>query len=229
MRGVGAGSRARWTKAARSVWLGDGFERVEQRLRAAALQLAGALEAVVGLGRQRTASRSRRPRAGRPGRPARGGRTFTSRTASSTDISLSPANSRSPVSISKSTVPSEKMSERASTGLPHACSGDMYWSFPLSAPICVWLGLRDRLGDAEVAELDVALEGDEHVLRRDVAMHEAELAPLEVALAVRVVEGRGEARRRSAGPGRAAAAGPAGAPALRIERRSLPSTYSMAM
>ena len=29
------------------------------------------------------------------------------------------------------------MSLRRSIGLPHACSGDMYWNLPLSAPDCV--------------------------------------------------------------------------------------------
>src|SRR5204862_367532 len=55
-------------------------------------------------------------------------------------------------------------------------------------------GLRGRLGDAEVAELDVAVLGDEDVLRRDVAVHQAEVAVLEVALAMCVVERRGDFR-----------------------------------
>ena len=54
--------------------------------------------------------------------------------------------------------------------------------------------LRRRLGDAEVAELDVAFLGDEHVLRGDVAMHEAHLFVFEVAFAVRVIERRGNLR-----------------------------------
>ena len=48
--------------------------------------------------------------------------------------------------------------------------------------------LAGRLGDAEVDELDLALVADEHVLRRDVAVDEVQLAPLPVALVVRVVE-----------------------------------------
>ncbi len=50
---------------------------------------------------------------------------------------MSPLKSLSPVSISYRTTPSEKMSVRRSTFFPHACSGDMYWSLPFSAPACV--------------------------------------------------------------------------------------------
>ena len=52
-------------------------------------------------------------------------------------MSVSPRKSRSPVSSSWSTTPSEKRSLRRSMGLPQACSGDMYCSLPLSAPDCV--------------------------------------------------------------------------------------------
>ena len=57
------------------------------------------------------------------------------------------------------------------------------------------LGAHGRLGDAEVDDLDLAGVGDEHVLRRDVAVHEAELAALEVLLAMRVVERARQASR----------------------------------
>lgn len=49
------------------------------------------------------------------------------------------------MSVSNSSEPSEKMSERASTGRPQACSGLMYWSLPLSAPICVFEALVTAL------------------------------------------------------------------------------------
>ncbi len=55
-------------------------------------------------------------------------------------------------------------------------------------------GLGDRLDDAEVAELDVAFVADQDVLGRDVAVHEAEGAALEVLLTVRMIERRGETR-----------------------------------
>jgi hypothetical protein len=42
-----------------------------------------------------------------------------------TEMFESPLNGRSPVAISCSITPSEKMSERGSTALPSACSGDM--------------------------------------------------------------------------------------------------------
>jgi hypothetical protein len=38
---------------------------------------------------------------------------------------VSPWNGRSPTAISWSRTPSEKMSDRESTGFPSACSGDM--------------------------------------------------------------------------------------------------------
>src|SRR5205807_1143281 len=47
---------------------------------------------------------------------------------------------------------------------------------------------RGRLGDAEVDDLDAAVEADDDVLRRDVAMYDFEAAPLEVALLVRIME-----------------------------------------
>ena len=42
-----------------------------------------------------------------------------------TETFVSPLKGRSPVAISCSTTPSEKMSDRESTGFPSACSGDM--------------------------------------------------------------------------------------------------------
>jgi hypothetical protein len=45
--------------------------------------------------------------------------------ADSSDMFVSPLNGFSPVAISNSRTPSEKTSERASTALPCACSGDM--------------------------------------------------------------------------------------------------------
>ena len=41
-----------------------------------------------------------------------------------------PANARRPASISYRTAPKLKMSDRASTGWPSACSGDMYAAGP---------------------------------------------------------------------------------------------------
>ncbi len=48
--------------------------------------------------------------------------------------------------------------------------------------------LARRLGDAEVDQLALALVPDQHVLGRDVAVDEVQLAPLGVALVVRVVQ-----------------------------------------
>src|SRR5437016_4029472 len=62
---------------------------------------------------------------GTPG--ARSGIGFTSsrRTAESVEIPDPPSKARRPVTISYRTEPKEKISERASTRLPSACSGDM--------------------------------------------------------------------------------------------------------
>ncbi len=51
----------------------------------------------------------------------------------SSESPVSPWNGREPVAISYSTTPSEKMSERASTGFPFACSGDMYAAVPTTS------------------------------------------------------------------------------------------------
>jgi len=56
-----------------------------------------------------------------------------------------------------------------------------------------------RLGDAEVDELHVSVEGDEDVLRRDVAMDDAERHAVAVALAVRVIERLANAGEDEAG------------------------------
>ena len=53
------------------------------------------------------------------------GRGSSRSTAAMVEIALSPSKARRPLSISYSTAPNEKTSERASAGLPSACSGDM--------------------------------------------------------------------------------------------------------
>ena len=70
-------------------------------------------------------------------------------------------------------------------------------------------GVRDaaeRARDAEVDQLHRALERDEHVLRRDVAVHDAQRAPVAVGERVRVAEPArrlGDDVRRQRGAGRA--------------------------
>ena len=129
---------------ASSRWPGDRPHRGEDLFETAA-HLAGGLEAVL----RRPRARALRTTASISGLTeavsSLGGWTRHSRTASSTSISLSPTNRRRPVSISNSRAPTAKMSERPSTCLPHACSGDMYWSLPLRAPIWVWLDFETAL------------------------------------------------------------------------------------
>ncbi len=55
---------------------------------------------------------------------------------------VSPSKARFPVSISKSTHPNAQVSARLSTGLPRACSGDMYAAVPSMTPGCVACGNR---------------------------------------------------------------------------------------
>ena len=70
------------------------------------------------------------------------------------------------------------MSARRSMSLAMTCSGAMYASLPLISPVSVGtVQLAVRLGDAEVGDLDVAVRGDENVLRRHVAVDHAELVP----------------------------------------------------
>ena len=66
-----------------------------------------------------------------------GGITFASLTFSNVFRSVSPLKSISPVSSSYKTMPSEKISDRLSIGLPHACSGDIYAIFPFNTPVLV--------------------------------------------------------------------------------------------
>ena len=137
--------------------------------------------------------------------PARGGSVAQSgsrvRTAASTSLTVSPSKSRRPVSISHSTTPKAQMSARLSTGLPRACSGDMYAAVPrmIPAAVPVWARVGDcdrsaedvapalaapRLRQAEVEHLDLAVWRDLHVGRLQVAVDDA--------LLVRVLEGLGD-------------------------------------
>ena len=59
------------------------------------------------------------------GAASRIGATSSRRIADSVEIPELPSNARRPVTISYKTEPKEKMSERVSTRLPSACSGDM--------------------------------------------------------------------------------------------------------
>ena len=73
--------------------------------------------------RQRWTSFSRS--AGRPGTTSRGGGGSCSSTAASVAAAESPLKAIRPVTISYSTAPKLKTSERASAFFPSACSGDM--------------------------------------------------------------------------------------------------------
>ena len=63
--------------------------------------------------------------------------------------SVVPLNGRSPVASSNSTMPNEKMSERAPVSRPSACSGDMYATVPMNDPARV--SGSSRGADASVA------------------------------------------------------------------------------
>jgi len=82
------------------------------------------------------------------------GSAFHSSSARSTparmSLTVSPAKSRWPVSISHTITPKAQMSARLSTALPRACSGDMYAAVPRIMPAAVpWaasVGECDKLG-----------------------------------------------------------------------------------
>src|ERR1700680_2709252 len=58
----------------------------------------------------------------------------------------SPPKARSPDTISYSTAPKLKISERSSSGLPCACSGAMYAAVPITVPSMV--SVRSELGES---------------------------------------------------------------------------------
>ena len=99
----------------------------------------------------------------------------------------SPTKARRPVTISYSTAPKLKMSVRASSFFPSACSGDMYDDGPdnhaltvLGASATVSGGIEfagpgplGQLGQAEIQHLHAAVPVDHDVARLQVAMHDA--------------------------------------------------------
>ena len=96
-----------------------GERRLEHQPRLADVAQALPRDRARGSGRSGVA----RPGGVAAGRVAQSGSRVS--TAASTSQTVSPANSRAPVSISKSTTPKAQTSARLSTGLPRACSGDM--------------------------------------------------------------------------------------------------------
>ena len=74
---------------------------------------------------------------GTVGSTSRASRLRASRTAKMSSTSVAAAKGAASVSISYITVPSEKRSERWSSFLPIACSGDMYLTLPLMTPVLV--------------------------------------------------------------------------------------------
>ena len=113
---------------------------------------------------------------------------------------LEPSNAFCPVAISNISVPSAKMSVRASASLPSSCSGAMYWKVPRSVPSAVSLLLIERQrrrrhrrdwfddGAPDEAEIEqLRTRRCEHdVARLQVAVNEA--------LAVGVIERIGDLR-----------------------------------
>ncbi len=64
-------------------------------------------------------------------------------------LTVSPWNSRFPVSISKRTTPNAQTSALLSTGLPRACSGDMYAAVPRITPAAVARAVS--VGECEIS------------------------------------------------------------------------------
>ena len=107
-------------------------------------------------------------------------------TAASVSDTVSPSNALRPESISYRTAPNAQMSARLSTDLPRACSGDMYAAVPMTTPAlvaaavsvgeCVWSGddrsPGQRLRQAEVEHLDLALRRELHVGGLQVPVHD---------------------------------------------------------
>ena len=107
-------------------------------------------------------------------------------TEASTSDTVSPSKQRLPVSISYSTAPNAQMSVRLSTGLPRACSGDMYAAVPITTPACVAAAgdrrrrrhvrrgavERESLREPEVEDFDLPVRRDLDVGGLQVAMHD---------------------------------------------------------
>ena len=72
------------------------------------------------------------------------GRASSRTIAAITAIPVSAENARCPESISYNTSPNEKMSDRASSGLACACSGDIYATVPATAPACDMLSVSSE-------------------------------------------------------------------------------------
>ena len=89
-------------------------------------------------------------------------------------------------------MPTENRSERASSGRACDCSGDMYANFPLMMPVADFSLLPMALAMPKSASFTSPLLADQHVLRRHVAVHDAQR--LAVALA-RVDVGEASAQR----------------------------------
>ena len=86
------------------------------------------------------------------------------------------------------------MSVRRSTFFPQACSGDMYWSFPLSAPACVCWTFVAALAMPKSQSLMSPSKLIRTFCGRDVAVDEVQLLAVEPHPPVRVVEGVGDLR-----------------------------------
>ena len=70
-------------------------------------------------------------------------------TAASVSVTVSPRNTIFPVSISYSTQPNAQMSARRSTGLPFACSDDIYAAVPGNTRACV--AIRVIVGELKLS------------------------------------------------------------------------------
>ena len=102
-----------------------------------------------------------------------------------TAAKLVPANGRCAATLSYNTTPSENRSERPSTLLPSACSGDMYEMVPSTIPasVCSIVSAEsmdalavsglDELCQAEVQDFHQPAPRQHDVGALDVAMHDA--------------------------------------------------------
>src|SRR5690242_13382703 len=98
---------------------------------------------------------------------------------------VAPSNGRRPARNSYSTTPREKMSLRASTCAPEACSGDMYAIVPRIVPGVVRCSgsqpaasaLWDSMSfcESKIGQIGVPTPGYENVVGLDVAMQLADI------------------------------------------------------
>ena len=148
----------------------------------------------------------------------------------SVSASPSPLKRRRQASTSQSTMPEAKMSARRSMSLRALrLLGRHVRELALELPGARRRQLARRARDAEVAEARAAVDADQHVLRRDVAVHDAERLAVVVLAARARRRGPASMSMTTRRPTLAGSRTPVCAERASRRPSVSPSTYSMTM